>query len=105
MQRPATKPVLEFEGGFGEREAFEAKGRGYRSHVHAVLPTGERYAIVFYDPVRLQQDLEEEAKAGSPHIADPGMIVVPEITLENMHDAVERLVEDGYFDSLRPMSR
>ena len=36
---------------------------------------------MFYDPVRLQQDLEEEVKAGRPLIAEPGMIVIPEITL------------------------
>jgi len=103
MQRPATRPKLEFEGGFDEREAFEARARGHRSHVCVVLSGGERYAVAFYDPVRLQQDLEEETAAGHACIADPGMIVLPEITLEHMQRAVEQLVDQGYFDSLRPI--
>jgi len=105
MQRPATRPTLEFAGGFDDREAFEASARGYRSHVCVVMPSGERYPVVFYDAVRLQQDLEDEAKSGCPYIADPGLIVLSEITLENMQEAAERLAGEGFFDSFRPLAQ
>ncbi len=59
--------------------------------------------MVFYDPVRLSQDLEEDAKFGHPCIAEPGMIVIPEITMERMNQAVAILVAEGYFSNLQPM--
>ena len=34
-------------------------------------------------------------------IAEPAMIVVPEVTLARMQDAIERLFQNGFCDSLR----
>jgi hypothetical protein len=98
----SQKPELIFEGGFDEREALECRDRGYRSHVCVKFSNGECYPVVFYDPVRLQQDLEGEAKMGNPFIAEPGLIVLPEVTLDNMNKAVWQLAENGFFESLRP---
>ena len=95
------KPQLIFEGGFDEREATESRDRGYRSHVWVELASGERYPVVFYDIVRLQQDLEHEAAEGNPFIAQPGLVVLLEVTKENMERAVCCLAEDGYFELLR----
>ena len=100
----SRKPELIFEGGFDEREAVECRDRGYRSHVWVNLANGERYPVVFYDSVRLQQDLKDEEKSGSPFIAEPGLIVLPEVTRENMEKAVCRLADDGFFEALRPMT-
>ncbi len=60
------KPQLVFSLDFDERVAFEAAGRGYLSCVHVALPDGTRCPVVFYDPIRLQQDLEDEGPAGVP---------------------------------------
>jgi hypothetical protein len=98
----ARKPQLKFEGEFDEREEMEARDRGYRSHVSVELSNGEQYPVVFYDVERLQQDLEVETKAGIPYIAEPGLIVLPEVTRKNMETAVCRLVEEGFFEALRP---
>jgi hypothetical protein len=98
------KPRLIFEGGFDERDASESKARGYRSHVWVELADGDRYPLVFYDATRLRQDLDDESKAGNPYIAEAGLIVVKEVTKENMELAVTRLVEEGYFESLKPAS-
>ncbi len=97
-----NKPRLVIEGAFDEREAAECQARGYRSHVWAELASGERYPLVFYDPVRLAQDLESEAESGNPFLAEPGLIVLEEVTRENMQAAIDRLAEDGYFVALRP---
>jgi hypothetical protein len=92
-------PKLVFEEAFDERRAFEATARGYLGDTVVELPDGTCYAVVFYDPVRLQQDLEEELAQGNPYIAEPGMIVVPEVTLGNMEQAVANLYREGFFSS------
>jgi hypothetical protein len=92
---------LIFEGGFDDLDAFNAQVAGYRGAVVVELNDGSRYPVVFYDAVRLQQDLEEEAKQGEPFVAEPGMIVLVEVTLENMKKAVARLQKQGYFCRLK----
>ena len=94
-------PKLVFAFEFDERAAYEAEGRGYLSHAHVELPDGCKYPVVFYDPVRLQQDLEEEVTTGNPYIAEPGMIVIPNVTLENMENAVSKLYCEGFFSSFQ----
>ncbi len=89
---------------FGEREAFEAASRGYLSTAYVEFEDGRRFGIVFYDPVRLQQDLAAEADEGKPFLAEPGLVIVVEVTLENMQAAVERLLLEGYFGHFIPKS-
>ena len=86
-----------------EREILEARDRGYLSHV-MVKVDDHLYPIYFYDPVRLRQDLEESAKHGSPILAEPGMIVLPEITLDAMENAVQLLCQQGFFDHFVPLT-
>jgi hypothetical protein len=95
---------LVFEYGFDEREAFNAIGAGYLGGVVVELDDGSRHPVVFYDAVRLQQDLDEEAKQGMPFLAEPGMIVLTEVSLENVKVAVSRLHQQGYFARLKGVS-
>ena len=97
-------PRLVFAYEFDEQAAYEAEGRGYLSHAFVELCDGSRYPVVFYDPVRLQQDLDDEVAAGNPFIAEPGMVVVPDVTLENMKKAVTKLFQEGFFSNFRPIS-
>jgi hypothetical protein len=96
-------PRLIFEYGFDERTQEEARARGYLSHVQVQLDNGNRYSIVFYDTVRLKQDLEEEVKLGLAFIAEPGMIVLEDINLESMQAAVDRLDQEKFFESFIPV--
>lgn len=96
-------PQLLFETPFDERAQDEAAARGYLSHVKVRQSDGRTYSVVFYDCVRLQQDLEYEVEVGRMCIAELGMIVVPEITLDNIRTAVETLSDEGYFDGLTPI--
>ena len=66
--------------------------------------SGIGHPVVFYDAVRLRQDLEEEAKLGTPFLAQPAMIVLTEVSLENMKIAVGRLRQEGYFARLKGAS-
>ncbi len=94
-------PRLVFKYPFDEAAAYDAEARGYLAYASVELSDGRRYPVVFYDPVRLQQDLEVEADEGRAFIAEPGMIVVPEVTLARMQDAVERLFQAGFFDPFK----
>lgn len=98
-------PRLVFEYGFNDQDAYEAEGRGYLSHVSVDVGDGSLYPVVFYDAVRLQQDIDEEAKAGKPYLATPGMIVLAKVTLENMQRAVVDLYRGDFFSRLVPQSR
>ena len=82
-------PEIRFIGEFSERDAYEAESGGYRSHVIIRMSDGRLYPVLFYSAIRLQQDLEVDAKWGRPFVADPGMIVLPEVTLPAMQCAVE----------------
>jgi hypothetical protein len=88
---------LVFEDGFSERDQMEARMRGYRSHVWVELDDGSRHRVTFYDVVRLSQTLEDEISAGRPYFAEPGLIILAEITLGNMEAAARALAEDGFF--------
>jgi hypothetical protein len=78
--------------------------KGYLSDVEVRLEDGSRYKLYFTDPVRLQQTLDDDAALGRPYYAEPGLIVVPEVTTQAIQQAVHGLVRDGYFKSLKPIS-
>src|SRR5262249_2127666 len=88
---------------FDERAEWEMSARGYLSHATVELAAGQRYPVCFYDPVRLRQDVEMGAKSGEPCVAEPGLIVVPQVTREEIIRAVEYLADTGYFSHLVPL--
>jgi hypothetical protein len=91
---------LIFEHGFGERDEIETPMRGYRSHVWVELTDGSKHPVTFFDGVRLKQELDQEAASGRPFVAEPGLIVLTEVTLETMEHAARTLADEGFF-SLR----
>lgn len=100
-------PLLHFREPFDEI-AWEVTAKGWYSGVTIEVENGSRYPVFFYDPDRLAGDLKhsiEGIKAGwgKPFIAEVGMIVIPEITEENMRTAIQGLYEAGWFDSFQPI--
>ena len=85
-----------FEGGLNDREKFEMEARGYRSHVTFQWQNKE-YSVVFYDPIRLGQDIEDEHV-----IAEHGLIIVKSVTEETICKAIDQLIRDNYFIGLKP---
>lgn len=77
----------------------EVKMKGYCSNVHVVFRDGTKYLVCFYDPVRLQQDIAYDG-----FIAEPGLIIIEDVTLVNMEKAVLALFKTRYFESLKPVS-
>ena len=92
-------PRLILPEGFNERSAYEANAKGWMV-AQLEADDGRRYPLFFYDPVRLQQDLETYIEDGEACLAEPGMIVLPEITIEAAERAVAFLWRRGYFASL-----
>ena len=64
---------------------------------------GGRYRLYFSDPVRLRQSLEDDTADGRPYYAEPGLIILPEVTREAIQRAVAGLWRDGYFQHLKPL--
>lgn len=88
---------LLFPDWFDELAELEVANKGWLQGVRVELADGRRIPVHFYDPVRLAQDLEEDAKWDRAYVAEPGMIVVPNVTRDAIRKAVESLVETGYF--------
>jgi hypothetical protein len=104
MTPTTTQPSIIFPNGFEERLEMEAPARGYLSDVVVQFGNGIRYKVFFYDPVRMRQDLEEYTKLGRAYLAEPNLILLPEVSTDNIIKAVHGLWKDGYFQHLKPLS-
>jgi hypothetical protein len=104
MTNVPEQSVLEVPESFGEQAAYETLCRGFFAGAIVRVADGSRYPVCFYDPIRLGQDLEEEARVGRPYIAERNLIVLPEVTVEAMRAAVETLALQGYFDHAKPLT-
>jgi hypothetical protein len=93
-------PRIIFPEGFDERAAFEAPLKGWLN-AQIELEDGCRYAVYFSDPIRLQQDVDEAVKSAKPCFAEPGLIIVPEVTIKAIQDAVQFLWKQGFFAYLK----
>jgi hypothetical protein len=90
-----------FPDWYDDRAEFEFTAKGYLPDVEVRLDDGSRYRLFFYDPVRLSQDLDEEALNDKPYRAEPGLVVVPEISRDGIQKAVAGLWHDGFFKHLK----
>jgi len=97
----ATAHRLVFPEWYDERAEWEVAAKGWFQGAVVQLSDGSRYAVTFYDPVRLGQDLEAE---GRGYLAEVGLIVLPELTRPAMEAATARLDDDGYFKTQLPLS-
>lgn len=96
-------PEIILPEGFDARWEDEMTVKGFLNGV-IVRSRGLRYPVYFIDPIRLQQDLAAETEMGCPYFTEPGLIVLPEVTLRAVETAVERLWGEGYFDTLKPIN-
>jgi hypothetical protein len=96
--------TIHFPDDFDERDALEMPLRGYFGDVTVELPDGNHYQLYFYDITRLGQTLDAEVGCGRSFYTEPGLIVLPEVTVEAIRAAVPGLVASGYFDHLKPVA-
>ena len=95
----SSYPRLLFPQGFDERSAFEMTSKGYVS-AQVETADGAQHPVFFYDPVRLQQDLESVTAQGEPCLTEPGLVILPEVTVEAAERAVQFLWQRGFFAGL-----
>ena len=93
-------PHVILPDGFDEQALFEIPFKGWLS-AYVESAEGCRYPVYFSDPIRLQQDLEEEVQLGKPYFAMPGLIVLPEVTMEAIEESVQLLWQQGFFTYLK----
>jgi hypothetical protein len=104
---PETRSIAKiiFAPGMDQRGLDEAPDRGYLSHLLVEIDGSRLYPVFFYSPGGLQSDLETNSKLGKPWVAETGMIIVQELTLEAMQDAVQALCDQGYFEYMTPVTQ
>jgi hypothetical protein len=95
--------TIVFPPEYHERRELETPDKGWLSDVEVDLDDGSRYALTFFDLVRLAQELAEDAKAGRPYFAEPALVALPEVSTAAIQAAVPGLLQDGYFAHLRPI--
>ena len=88
---------IEYPIDWDEREQYERASKGWLEDVFVTTDDGARHRLVFWDLSRLQQDLEEEMKEGKMAIIERGLIIVPEVTKENIEKAIKQANDEGYF--------
>jgi hypothetical protein len=96
---PGNVQVL-WPADFDERARFELPFKGWLS-VCVEMEDGHRYPLSVIDPTRLQQELEQSIGLGKPYFAEPGLIILPEVTVEAIEEAVQTLQKQGFFAYLR----
>jgi hypothetical protein len=70
---------------------IEAKG-----YLPATVSDGQReLAVVFYDPTRLAQDVEDDMES-SRQFTSPPLVVLPSITRAAVETAAESLAASGF---------
>ncbi len=62
-----------------------------------------RYALHFYDAVRLGQEMAGEAEREG-FAAEVAVVVLPEVTTDRIRQAADALAARGFFDKLRPLT-
>ena len=68
-----------------------------------VAHSGARYRLSFVDLANVKQGLNEGQRNGLTYFTEPGMVVVHEVTKDNVSKAVDQLVDQGFFNALAPI--
>ncbi len=97
----AGYPQIIWDRELDEYSCGEMQARGY-ARLDIAATEAVTYSLYFSDPVRLQQDLEVLVADGYPCFDEPGLVVIPEITVENIEKAVAFLWSRDFFSHLQP---
>jgi hypothetical protein len=100
----STKFKIIFPDGFNQRHQHEMTLRGCLSDALVELANGEQYDVDFIEPSRLAHDLAGYVAANIPCYAEPGLIVIQEITMDSIHEALHYLCDHDFFKSFKPVN-
>jgi len=82
------------------KDYFEQAAKGWLSGVIVQQTDGKEHVLTFYDPARLAQEIESELGEGKSGFIEQGLIVIPEVTKENIEKAIQQAKNEGYFQGL-----
>ena len=100
LRDDAAYPRLVFADDVAERDMAP---HGYRGDVIVEFADGESFPVYFYEPDAIREELDARRKSGFGQlVAEPGLVVIPEITLAGMKSSVLELIEVGYCTQMRP---
>ncbi len=68
-----------------------------------VTNEGVRYHLSFFDLANVRQGLEEAERSGRVHFSEPGMVAIAAVTENNIRQAVKTLIDEKFFDTLKPV--
>lgn len=85
-----------------ERSEWEGKSKGYRNDVY-VKVGNKLFNIKVYDMVRLQQDYELEIQTYGYYSIEPNLVLVKDVSKEEIEFVVRRLFEQNYFENIQPI--
>lgn len=88
---------------YDEHAEWDYEAKGFLPEVVVELPDGTTYQLYFYDPVRLAQDLQGVPSYQPVMVAEPAMVVIPEITKPAILRAISELIQVRFFDHLKPI--
>src|SRR5690242_7942232 len=86
-----TPFTIVFPEWYDARCEQETPLKGYLSDVEVRLEDGSRFKLHFTDPARLQQTLEDDAATGRPYYTEPGLVVLPEVTMQAIQQVIPAL--------------
>jgi hypothetical protein len=73
--------------------AWELEAKGWFPEAFLNV-SGKRYRIMFYDPLRLAQEIESEHERGNVFF-EQNLVIVKRVTKSSMEEAVENLVQSN----------
>jgi hypothetical protein len=89
--------TVSFPEGYDAQAEYEAPFRGYLNDVIVKFDDGSCRRLSFIDPARLGQNLAANIELGRSYYSEPGLVIVPEVSTEAIHKAVQGLWDEGFF--------
>jgi len=87
---------IEFPADFDERARVEHEMKGWLGGVTVrVAPNGWHASVTCVDPVRLSQELADNAARGKPWVFESNLIVVERVSEDNMRRAIMDAITEG----------
>ncbi|BDI34175.1 hypothetical protein CCAX7_62260 [Capsulimonas corticalis] len=61
------------------------------------------YSLFFITPERIKSELKASLDSGEIWFSEPGLIVIPDITMKNIETALEDMCRQKFFDCIKPI--
>ncbi|UXN06964.1 hypothetical protein [Bartonella sp. HY761] len=92
---------IAFLSTFDDRRRYETQCKGYLFDLYVIIEK-KSYNIIFYDKMRLEQDIDaENERYGYGFFYSKNIVVVKEITYDEIVKAINHLIKIDFFSTLK----